>query len=211
MDPREALPIMFCANPKAKLMAYLLTLILVTLFSGGFSGFLFLLLPLGLDVYGAFLVKDNHRAFREDVLENLEAECLRACGIEDKTQPAYAFSETGGRIGHWLLKDYADEARFSMMAPKEDFVVIASRTGRIFPLKGYFPVAYATQDAGTRDVFYADISAVELSGAVLTMTTASGEAVSYTGQGDKAAEAAEHIRERLRAFKSRHPATQPRG
>lgn len=209
MDPREALPIMFCANPKAKLMAYLLTLVLITLFAGGFSGFLFLLVPLGMDVYGAFLVKDNHKAFREDVLENLEAECLRACGI-DNGQPHYVFFEVGGRIGHWLLKDYADEARYTMMAPKEDFVVIASRTGRIFPLKRYAPVTYATQDAGTRDVFYADISAVELSGAVLTMTTASGEAISYTGQGDKAAQAAEHIRERLRAFKSR-PHAPPKG
>jgi hypothetical protein len=150
-------------------------------------------------------VKDNHKAFREDVLENLQTECLRACGI-DTTQPHYAFFEVDGSIGHWLLRDYADEVRYCMMAPKEDFVVIASRTGRIFPLKGYFPVAYATKDTGARDVFYADISAVELSGAVLTMTTASGEAVSYTGQGDKAAQAAEHIRERLRAFKSRPPA-----
>jgi hypothetical protein len=90
-----------------------------------------------------------------------------------------------------------------MMAPKDDFVVIASRKGRIFPLKTYFPVRYHTEDTGTRDVYYSDISAVELSGKVLSMTTAAGEVVAYTGQGDKAAQAAEHIRNRLREFKSR--------
>ena len=202
MDLSEALPIIFCSNPKAKVMAYLLTLILITLFAGGLSGFVFLLIPLGLDAYGAFLVKDNHKAFQEDVLENLEAECLRACGI-DKTQPNYPFVETSGAIAHWMLRDFKAEARCTMMAPKDDFVVIASRKGRIFPLKSYFPVAYQTEDTGTRDVYYSDISAVELAGKVLTMTTAAGEAVSYAGQGDKAAQAAEHIRNRLPGFKSR--------
>lgn len=202
MDLREALPIIFCSTPKAKVMAYLLTLILITLFAGGLAGFVFLLIPLGLDAYGGFLVKDNHKAFQEDVLENLEAECLRACGI-DKTQPNYPFVETGGAIEHWMLKDLKAWATCTMMAPKDDFVVIASRKGRIFPLKTYFPVRYHTEDTGTRDVYYSDISAVELSGKVLSMTTAAGEVVAYTGQGDKAAQAAEHIRNRLREFKSR--------
>jgi len=209
MDLREGLLILFCSTPKAKIMAYLLTLILITLFAGGLHGFFFLLVPLGLDVYGAFLVKDNHKAFQEDVLENLEQECLRACGI-DKSAPHYPFFEITGGIAHWMLKDFKAEARCAMMAPKEDFVVIAGRKGRIFPLKNYFPVAYHTEDAGTRDVYYSDISAVELSGKTLTMTTAAGEVVSYVGQGDKAAAAAEHIRNRLREFKSRRlPAESP--
>ena len=202
MDLREALPILFCSTPKFKLMAYVLTLILITLFAGGLQGFVFLAIPLGLDVYGAFLVKDNHKAFQEDVLENLEQECLRACGIE-KAQPHYPFYEITGAIGHWMLKDLKAEARFTIMAPKDDSVVLADRKGWIFPLKSYFPVVYRTEDAGTRDVFYADITAVELSGKVLTMTTAAGEAISYTGQGDKAAAAAEHLRSRLREFKAR--------
>lgn len=208
MDLCEALPIIFCSNPKAKIMAYLLTLILITLFAGGLAGFVFLLIPLGIDAYGAFLVKDNHKAFQEDVLENLEKECLRACGI-DKTQPSYPFYEIGGAIAHWLLKDHKAEVRYTMMAPKDDFVVIAERKGRIFPLKSYFPVAYHTEDAGTRDVYYSDISAVELSGKTLTMTTAAGDTVSYAGQGDKAAQAAEHIRNRLREFKSRRALPDP--
>ncbi|MDP2847211.1 MAG: hypothetical protein Q8O35_03335 [Humidesulfovibrio sp.] len=206
MDLREALPILFCSTPKAKVMAYLLTLILITLFAGGLHGFAFLLIPLGLDVYGAFLVKDNHKAFQEDVLENLEKECLRACGI-DKSQPNYPFYEIGGAIPHWMLKEHKDEVRYTMMAPKDDFVVIAGRKGSIFPLKSYFPVAYQTEDTGTRDVYYSDISAVELSGKTLIMTTAAGDTVSYAGQGDKAAQAVEHIRKRLREFKSRRPAT----
>lgn len=202
MDLREGLLILFCSTPKAKIMAYLLTLILITLFAGGLHGFFFLLIPLGLDAYGAFLVKDNHKAFQEDVLENLEKECLRACGIE-KSAPHYPFFEITGSINHWMLKDFKSDARCTMMAPKQDFVVIAGRAGRIFPLRSYFPVAYHTEDAGTRDVYYSDISAVELSGKTLTMTTAAGEIVSYAGQGDKAAAAAEHIRNRLREFKSR--------
>jgi hypothetical protein len=208
MDLREALPILFCSTPKIKVLAYVLTLILITMFAGGFQGFVFLLIPLGLDVYGAFLVKDNHKAFQEDVLENLERECLRACGIE-KGQPHYPFYEIGGFIHHWMLKDLKDEVRFTVMAPKEDSVVLAERKGRIFPLKSYFPVVYQTEDAGTRDVFYADITAVELAGKVLTMTTASGESVSYTAQGDKAAAAAEHLRSRLREYKARRLAAEP--
>ncbi|MDR3641193.1 MAG: hypothetical protein P4L39_07705 [Humidesulfovibrio sp.] len=208
MDLREALPILFCSTPKLKVLAYALTLILITLFAGGFHGFVFLLLPLGLDVYGAFLVKDNHHAFQEDVLENLERECLRACGIE-KTQPNYPFYEITGSIGHWLLKDLKAEVRFTLMAPKRDSVVLAARTGRIFPLKSYFRVTYQTDDAGTRDVFYADITAVELSDKALSMTTASGETISYTAQGDKAAAAAEHLRSCLRDYKARRQPEEP--
>ena len=208
MDLREGLLILFCSTPKTKVLAYLLTLVLITIFGGGPQGILLLLIPLGLDIYGAFLVKDNHRAFQEDVLENLEKECLRACGI-DRTAPNYPFFEITGSIGHWMLKELKSEVRYTMMAPKDDFVVIAERKGRIFPLKAYFPVAYQTDDAGTRDVYYSDISAVELSGKVLTMTTAAGESVSYTGQGDKAAAATEHIRSRLREFKSRRLTAEP--
>jgi hypothetical protein len=209
MDLSEALPILFCSTPKAKVLAYVLTLILITLFSGGFQGFVFLLLPLGLDIYGAFLVKDNHKAFQEDVLDNLQRECLAACGI-DKDAPHYPFFEVSGRIAHWMLKDLKSDARYTIMAPKKDSVVLACRTGRIFPLKKYCPVAYDTQDAGTRDIFYADIASVELSGKVLTMAITSGESISYTGQGDKAAEAAAQLRARLREFKTSQPAFLPR-
>lgn len=202
MDLREGLLILFCSTPKAKILAYLLALVLGTILADGVQGVVFLLLPLGLDVYGSSLVKDNHAAFQEDVLENLEKECLQACGI-DKAAPNYPFYEIDGAIDHWLLGKLKAMVRYTMMAPKEDFVVLAGRTGRIFPLKAYFPVAYHTEDAGTRDVYYSDISAVELSGKVLTMTIAGGEPVSYTGQGDRAAAAAEHIRSRLREFKSR--------
>lgn len=202
MDLREGLPILFCSTPKAKLLAYLLALVLGTILADGVQGAFFLLLPLGLDFYGASLVKDNHAAFQEDVLENLDQECRLACGI-GKSAPNYTFYEISGAIDHWLLGKLKAEVRYSMMAPKEDSVVIATRTGRIFPLKSYDPVAYHTEDAGTRDVYYSDISAVELSGKVLTMTTAGGEPVSYTGQGDRAAAAAEHIRTRLREFKAR--------
>ena len=38
------------------------------------------------------------------------------------------------------------------------------------------------------------------------VTTASGESISYTGQGDKAAAAAEHLRNRLREYKARRTA-----
>ena len=203
MDWREGIFILYSSNLSVKVLAYLLTLALITLLSGGFSGFFFLLVPLGLDAYGAFIIKDNHRAFQEDVLENLEAECLKACAI-DKGAPHYPFFEITGAIDHWMLRDLKADVAYSVMAPKDDFVVIASRTGRIFPLKSYFgKVAYRTEDAGTRDVYYNDISTVELTDKTLTMTTSAGDAVSYVGRGDKAAEAAEHLRTRLRDFKSR--------
>ena len=205
MDWREGILILYSSNLSVKVLAYLLTLALITLFSGGFYGFAFLLVPFGLDAYGALLIKDNHKAFEEDVLEDLEAECLRACAI-DKSAPHYTLFEITGAIDHWLLKDLKADVSYSMMAPKDDFVVIAARRGRIFPLKSIFgKVAYLTEDAGTRDVYYSDISAVELTDRTLTMTTSAGDAVPYVGQGEKAAEAAEHLRERLRDFKSRRP------
>lgn len=207
MDWQEGIPILFSTNLSVKVLAYLLTLALITLFSGGFLGFAFLLVPFGLDAYGALIIKDNHKAFQEDVLENLEAECLTACAI-DKAAPHYSFHEISGSIDHWMLKDLKTEIAYSMMAPKDDFVVIADRRGRIFPLKSTLGrVAYQTTDAGTRDVYYSDISAVELSDKTLTMTTAAGDAVPYVGRGEKAAAAAEHLRRRLRDFKSRRAAT----
>lgn len=204
MDPREALPIIFCSTPKAKVLAYLLVLILLTIFSPGPEGLLFLLLPLALDARGAFLVKDNHKAFQEDVIDELTKECLAACGIKS-TAPHYVHHDIGGKIEHWLIKDLKSEVSMSMMAPKQDCVVIAKRVGRIFPLKTYLTVRYDTKDAGTRDVYYSDIAAVELSGSTLTMTTTAGEPVVYEGQGAKAEEAARRIRDRLREFKASSP------
>jgi hypothetical protein len=204
MDWREGILLSYSANLSLKVLAYLLTLAGITLFAGGLHGFLFLLIPLGLDAWGALVIRDNHAAFQEDVLENLEAECLAACGIT-KGDLFYPFCEITGAIDHWMLRKLKADVRFSVMAPKQDAVVITDRKGRIFPLKRVFgKVAYHTEDAGTRDVFYADITAVELTGKALTMTTASGETVSYAGQGDKAAEAVAQLRDHLRDFKSRN-------
>ncbi|MDQ7836827.1 MAG: hypothetical protein RDU24_15720 [Humidesulfovibrio sp.] len=203
MDLREAILILYSSNLSIKVLAYLLTLALITIFSGGLHGFLFLLVPFGLDLLGAGYIRLNHNAFQEDVLGLLENDCLRACGI-DKNSPNFPHVEFSGSLDHWRLKDLKTDITFSMMAPREDFVVIAARKGRIFPLKGYFKVSYHTEDAGTRDVYYNDISSIELSGKVLTMTTTSGEAVPYTAQGGRADEAATLLRQRLREFKSRN-------
>ncbi|PKN09941.1 MAG: hypothetical protein CVU73_03095 [Deltaproteobacteria bacterium HGW-Deltaproteobacteria-8] len=202
MDWRESILTLYSSNLSIKVLAYLLTLALITIFSGGLHGFLFLLVPFGLDFIGAGYIRLNHQAFQEDVMGLLEADCLRACGI-DKASPHFTHVEVTGKLDHWRLGDLKTDIAYGMMAPRVDFVVIASRTGRIFPLKSYFKVAYQTEDAGTRDVYYSDITSVELSGKVLTMTTASGDSVPYTAQGDKAEEAAALLRQRLREFKSR--------
>jgi hypothetical protein len=140
-------------------------------------------------------------AFQEDVLFQLEAACLAACGI-DKTAPHYPFHTIDGSLDHWTLRDQKTLVSYTMMAPKDQFVVIAERRGRIFPLKAYLKPAYHIEDAGTRDVYYADIAAVEVSGSVLTMKLAAGGDVAYTGQGPKAAEAALMLRRRVREFKA---------
>ena len=202
MDWRECILILYSSNLSIKVLAYLLTLALITIFSGGLHGFVFLLVPFGLDVFGAGYIRLNHGAFQEDVLELLETDCLRACGI-DKAAVHFSHVEITGSLDHWRLRDLKTDITHSMMAPRTDFVVLAARKGRIFPLKSCFKVAYQTEDAGTRDVYYSDITSVELSGKVLTMTTASGEAVAYTAQGGKAEEAATRLRQRLREFKSR--------
>jgi len=206
MDWREGILILYSSNLSIKVLAYLLTLALITIFSGGLHGFLFLLVPFGLDFLGAGYIRLNHPAFQEDVLGLLEADCLRACGI-DKASPHFSHVEFSGSLDHWRLRDLKTDIRYSMMTPRVDFVVIAARTGRIFPLKSYFKVAYQTDDAGTRDVYYSDIASVELSGKVLTMATASGESLPYTAQGDKAEEAAALLRQRLREYKSRRGET----
>lgn len=206
MDWRESILIIYSSNLSIKVLAYLLTLALITIFSGGLHGFLYLLLPFGLDFIGAGYIRLNHAAFQEDVQELLEADCLRACGI-DKASPHFAHVELSGSLDHWRLKELKTDITYSMMAPRTDFVVIAVRKGRIFPLKGYLKIAYQIEDAGTRDVYFSDITSVELSGKVLTMTTASGEAVPYTAQGGKAEEAAALLRQRLREFKSRRSDT----
>lgn len=211
MDRRDTLLILFSSNLPYKVLGYLAVLFGITFFSTSLYGLLFLAVPLWLDMQGASLIRLNYNAFREDVLENLEADCLRACGIAQNQknkagqtdQPYFPFFEITGGLDHWLLRDLLCEVRYTMMAPKEDFVVLAQRRGRVFPLKSLRPVVYAIEDAGTRDVYYSDITAVELSGRVLTMTTAAGEPVPYAGQGEKAAEAAACLRQRLRDYKSR--------
>lgn len=211
MDLRESLLIRYSSNLSIKVLAYLFTLACITLFTGELYGFLYLFVPLGLDVYGAGLIRLNHPAFQEDVLDCLEEECLRACGI-DKSKTFFPFYEITGSLDHWMLKELKTEVAYTMMAPKEDFVVIATRKGRIFPLKSYSKVAYAIDDAGTRDVYYDDISSVELSGKVLAMATAAGENIPFAAQGDHAEEAAALLRQRLREYKSRRgegPAVQP--
>lgn len=208
MDWRDALLIIYSSSPTLKVCAYLLTLVLVTLYSGNLLGLFWLGLPLAVDAYGSWIIKENLPAFQEDVLFQLEKACLAACGI-DKSAPHYPFHEITGSLDHWLLRDQKTEVAYTMMAPKDEFVVIAQRRGRIFPLKTYLKVAYRIDDAGTRDVYYNDIAAVELSGSALTMKLSAGGDVAYTGQGPKAAEAAEMLRRRVREFKARP--VQPQG
>lgn len=204
MDPRDSLPIRFCVSTRAKILAYALALALALLLDRGWQPFLLLLLPLGLDILGARLIRADHPAFLEDVLDTLETECLAACGI-DEGEPHYASHECEGGIDHWMLRGLPTEAKYALMAPKSDMVVLAARTGRIFPPKSYAPVTYDTRDAGTRDIYYADVTAVELAGCELKMSTTSGETITYAGKGERANEAVERLRERLRAFKSRRP------
>lgn len=201
MDWRDALLMIYSSTPALKACAYLLTLLAVTLFSGHLLGLLWLGLPLAVDAYGAWIIKENMPAFQEDVLFQLETACLAACGI-DKAAPHYPFHTIGGSLDHWTLRDQKTQVSYTMMAPKDQFVVIAERRGRIFPLKSYLNPAYHIEDAGTRDVYYADIAAVEVSGSALTMKLAAGGDVAYTGQGPKAAEAALMLRRRVREFKA---------
>ncbi len=207
MDWRDALLMTYSSTPALKACAYVLVLLAVTLGSAGLPGLLWLALPLAVDAYGAWIIKENLPAFQEDVLFQLEAACLAACGI-DKAAPHYPFHEIGGSLDHWSLKDQKTEVAYTMMAPKDQFVVIAQRKGRIFPLKAYLKPAFHIEDAGTRDVYYNDIASVELSGSAVTMKLAAGADVSYTGQGPKAAEAVEMLRRRVREYKARQGAPQ---
>lgn len=202
MDWRDALLMVFSSTPAFKACAYVLVLVLVTLFSGHLAGLLWLAAPLAVDAYGAWIIKENLPAFQDDVLFKLEEACLKACGI-DKSAPHYPFHQIGGSLDHWTLKDQKTEIAYTMMAPKDQFVVIAQRKGRIFPLKTWLKPSFQIDDAGTRDVYYNDIASVELSGSAVTMKLAAGGDVSYTGQGPKAAEAVDMLRQRVREYKVR--------
>jgi len=201
MDWRDVLLITYSSNLSLKVCAYLLTLALITLYSGNLFGLLFLFIPAAVDAYGSWIIKENLAAFREDVLENMERDLLRACGI-DATKPHYTFQEISGNIDHWMLKEEKALITLSMMAPKDDFVVITKRQGRIFPLKSYGKVSYNTEDCGTRDIYYSDICAVEFSGSKVTMKTSGGDAEVYTGQGPNGEAAANMLRKRVREYKA---------
>ena len=94
MDWRDALLITYSSNLSLKVCAYLLTLLLVTLFSGHLLGLLYLFVPMAVDAYGAWIIKENLPAFREDVLDNLEADCRTSLSTKPAAPSATGCSTT---------------------------------------------------------------------------------------------------------------------
>lgn len=201
MDLRDRLFLRFAASPGLKTLAYTLCLAGGLLLFQGPGAFL-VLVPLLADMHGARLIRGLYDGFREDLLELLEDEARRECGLAPG-EPAFPVLEYGGCLNHWLVKSLPDHVLLTLMAPRQDFLVVARKEGRIFPPLSYLPLAYEMRDAGTLDVYYRDITHVEVNGEAVALHTSGGAVIEYEDHSGEAGLAVRELRERLREHKAR--------
>ncbi len=201
MDLRDRLALTFASSPALKALAYLLCLGAGLALSLRFGAAL-LALPLAADVYGAALLRRLYDGFREDLLEVLETEARRECGLtpEDDVYPVWEYS---GCLDHWLARRLPDTLLLTLLAPRRDFLVLARKQGRIFPPLSFAPLEYLVEDAGSLDIYYRDITHAELKDQVIALHLSGGEAIEYEDHSGSGGEAVRVLRERLREHKSR--------
>ncbi|MCM0756341.1 hypothetical protein M7784_13980 [Desulfovibrio aminophilus] len=201
MDLRDRLFLRFAASPGLKALAYVLFLAGgLLLFQG--PGAVLLAVPLLADAYGARLIRALYDGFREDLLELLEDEARRECGLAPDEE-GFPVWEYDGCVRHWLVKGLPDRVILTLMAPRQDFLVVARKEGRIFPPLSYAPLDYEILDAGTLDVYYRDITHVEVNGEAVVLHTSGGEVIEYEDHSGGAGQAVRELRERLREHKAR--------
>ena len=136
------------------------------------------------------------------VLSILTRKALKECGINSQDKH-FTFIECHGPVGNWIVDaedSYRGQMTLSVLAPKDNVVVLAKRHGTIFPLGGYgIPLQYNNSDGGTLDAYYSSITTISLEGKVLTLKTSDGQTISYSGDTDVAKEAVTYLRERVRS------------
>ncbi len=202
MERLDRILIRFALRPGFKALAYLFCGLCGILLAGDWRGAALMALPLLADVRGACLIKRYYDGFRQDLLEILEEEARAQCGVSSSGE-AFALVEYQGLVDHWLVKSLPDQADLTLVAPLPDYLVIARKWGRIFPPAGLSPLRYETADRGSMDVYFRDISHVEVDGGLIRMHTVGGAVVEYQDHGQEAGAAVEAIRNRLRSHKSR--------
>ena len=182
MDLRDRLALTFASSPALKALAYLLCLGAGLALSLRFGAAL-LALPLAADVYGAALLRRLYDGFREDLLEVLETEARRECGLtpEDDVYPVWEYS---GCLNHWLARRLPDTLLLTL---------------------SFAPLEYLVEDAGSLDIYYRDITHAELKDQVIALHLSGGEAIEYEDHSGGGGEAVRVLRERLREHKYRTP------
>lgn len=201
MDLRDRLFLGFATRPGFKALAYALCAGLA-LALGSWPVLALAALPLAADAYGATVLRRTFPSLQEDLLEILEASARRECGIGPQ-DPAYPILEFGGAVRHWLVRGLPESVLLSLMAPRQDFLVVSRQYGRIFPPLRYTPPTFATEDQGSLDVYYRDITHVEVRDLTMELHTAGGQTIEYEDHAGQAGEAVRHLRECLRAHKTR--------
>ena len=199
MPTRDHLFIYFCLSPRLKVAAYLLGPLAAWL-TGSWLALALSVLPLFADLYGAHLVRVYHPSLEEDLTEHLVSGCHTACGIHPG-EHHYVFPDSSGSIDHWRLHDLPDQLKLSVLAPKRDYAVMATRDGRIFPPRQYAPPAFDHSDLGCVEIYYHDIQFVELTNGTMRLHTVGGGTHEFPA-GGAAADAALYLRQRLRDYKA---------
>ncbi|MGE4292155.1 MAG: hypothetical protein AB7E32_08100 [Desulfovibrio sp.] len=194
--------IFFCTSPALKAMSCV-PLLGAAWLTGSWFGLLLLLLIPAADLRGATLIRDlYHPSLKEDLHEHLAAACQAACAIHPG-EHHYVFPETSGGIDHWRLRHLPDTLKLTVLAPKRDYAVMASREGRIFPPLQYLPPEFETSDLGCVEIYYRDIDMVELENGTMRLHTLGGREHEFPAKDGPASEAALYLRQRLRDYKSR--------
>lgn len=201
MDLRDRLFMGFAIRPGLKALAYALCAGLA-LALRSWPVLALAALPLAADAYGASVIRRTFPSFQEDLLETLEAAAHQECGIGPQ-DPAYPILEFSGAVRHWLVRGLPESVLLTLMAPRQDFLVVAKKAGRIFPPLSLAPPDFAVEDHGSLDVYYRDITHVEVRDLTMELHTAGGTVIEYEDHAGQAGEAVRHLRECLRAHKAR--------
>jgi len=160
-------------------------------------------IPLAADVGGALLIQKYHPTFLAAAENVSYREAFNECDIVSEDLH-FVIRETRGIIRHWMLNPLPTDTVCCVMAPKREYVVIAKKRCTIFPPASLDePMTYHYFDAGTLDVYYTDISTIELRDRVITLATSGGKTISYTDHSGAANEAVNCLREKVRTAKAR--------
>lgn len=157
-------------------------------------------LPLILDAYGLWVIRQTHDLLNDKLCEAMTTEGCESCGLDDDAE-TFCMQEPSGQLKRLLLKTLPDMLDMTLIAPQENFAVISHHSGTIFPPRWLHPLEFIHHAKGQTEIYYADVNYVEFEDDTLTLHFSNGKTLEIEG-GDGADKAVTALRKRLREHKS---------